>query len=174
MDTGTLGKVYQSDEVIVRQGDAGDYMYIIQSGQVAVVVEQDGRKTPVAVLSAGEFFGVVAIFERQAHRTTVTALGEVRVLTVDKRDLFRRIAEDPSLAFHLAERMSARIQSLTNEVARLAGDPESWRPTDALCPGSRRLDKQIESCGRLARAGNGLERRRRERARVASAQGQHG
>ena len=100
----------------------------------------------------------------QVYRIERDSLGEVRVLTVDKRDLFRRIAEDPTLAFHLAERMSARIQSLTNEVARLASDTESWRPTGALCPGSERLEKQIESCGRFARSRHGLARRRRDRA----------
>jgi len=174
METGTLGKVYQSDEVIVRQGEAGDYMYIIQSGQAAVMVEQDGRQTPVAVLSAGDLFGELAIFERQTHNATLTALGEVRVLTVDKRDLLRRIADDPTLAFQLAERMSSRIRALTNEIARLASDTESQRPADGLCLGSRRLEKQIEPCGRLARAGYGLTRGHRERARVATSPGPRG
>ncbi len=139
MEIGALGKVYQSGEVIVRQGEVSEYMYIVQHGQVAVTVEQQGHATPVAVLNAGEFFGIVAIFERQAHKTTVTARGEARVLSVDRRDLFRRIAEDPTLAFQLAEFMSARIQALTYEIARLASGMESLHAAGGLHTGSRPL-----------------------------------
>ena len=131
METGALGKVYQPGEVIVRQGEAGDCLYVIQAGQVAVMVEQNGHETPLAVLGAGEFFGEMAIFERQARSATVSALGEARVLTVDKRNLLRQITEDQTLAFHLVERMSARIRALTNEIAWLASDAEPRRAAGA-------------------------------------------
>lgn len=131
METGALGKVYQPGEVIVRQGEAGDCMYVIQEGRVAVMVEQNGHETPLAVLGAGEFFGEMAIFERQARSATVSALGEARVLTVDKRNLLRQITEDPTLAFHLVEHMSARIRALTNAIAWQASDAESCRAMTA-------------------------------------------
>jgi len=37
MAEGALGKVYQDGDVIIRQGDVGDCMYVIQEGQVEVV-----------------------------------------------------------------------------------------------------------------------------------------
>jgi CRP-like cAMP-binding protein len=40
---GALGKVYQDGEVIIRQGEAGDYMYVIQEGRVEVLVDQGSR-----------------------------------------------------------------------------------------------------------------------------------
>jgi CRP-like cAMP-binding protein len=49
----------------------------------------------------------------------VRALGEARVLTVDKKNFMRRVHEDPSLAFRLVETMSQRIRELGEEVARL-------------------------------------------------------
>jgi CRP-like cAMP-binding protein len=39
--TGGLGKVYQDGEAIVRQGEVGDCIYVIQEGQVEVVAEKD-------------------------------------------------------------------------------------------------------------------------------------
>ena len=38
MTTGALGKLYADGEVIVRQGEAGDCMYVIQGGQVEVLL----------------------------------------------------------------------------------------------------------------------------------------
>lgn len=44
MNTGALGKVYHHGEIIIRQGDIGDCMYVIQEGQVEVVMEQGTGK----------------------------------------------------------------------------------------------------------------------------------
>jgi CRP-like cAMP-binding protein len=50
---------------------------------------------------------------------TVRALGEARVITVDKRNFMRRVHEDPALAFRLVETMSNRIRKLTQRIAEL-------------------------------------------------------
>jgi CRP/FNR family transcriptional regulator len=121
MDTGALGKVYQDGEVIIRQGEVGDCMYVIQEGKVVILVEQNGNEVPLAERVEGDFIGEMAIFDRDVRSATVRALGEVRVLTVDKKNFLRRIHQDPSLAFRIVETMSFRIRELTDENARLKG-----------------------------------------------------
>ena len=119
MENGALGKVYQDSQVIVRQGEAGDCMYVIQQGRVAVVQERDGREVPLAVLGKGDFFGEMALFDREVRSSTVRAIGEALVLTVDKKTLLRRIHEDPSLAFRIVQQMSQRIRELDTELVRM-------------------------------------------------------
>jgi CRP-like cAMP-binding protein len=119
--TGALGRVYQDSEVIVRQGEVGDCMYVIQEGQVEVVVEKGGEEMRLAVRGEREFFGEMAIFEHEVRMATVRALGQARVLTVDKRNFLRRIHEDPSLAYRIIQTMSRRIRELSDEVAQLKG-----------------------------------------------------
>jgi CRP-like cAMP-binding protein len=119
LDTGVLGKVYQDGQAIVRQGEMGDCMYVIQEGQVEVVADEGDREVRLAVLGAREFFGEMAIFERETRTATVRALDAARVLTVDKRTFLRRIHKDPSLAYHVVQTMSQRIRELDAEVARL-------------------------------------------------------
>lgn len=119
MTAGDLGRVYQDGEVIVRQGDVGDCLYVIQEGRAKVLLEKDGEEIQLRVASKGEIIGETAVFERVARSATVRALGEVRALTVDKKNFLRRIQEDPTLAFRLVEIMSRRIRELSDEVARL-------------------------------------------------------
>ncbi len=119
MDTGALGRVFEDGEVIIRQGEIGDCMYVIQEGKVAILVEQDGGEVQLAERVEGEFIGEMAIFDRDVRSATVRASGQVRVLTVDKKNFLRRIHQDPSLAFRVVETMSHRIRELTNENARL-------------------------------------------------------
>ncbi len=119
MSRGLLGKVYGDGEVIIRQGESGDSMYEIQEGQVEVIQEKNGQEVQLAVLGKGDFFGEMAIFEREVRSATIRARGEVRALTVDKRTFLRRITEDPSIAFRIVERMSHRIRELNAEIVRL-------------------------------------------------------
>lgn len=119
MPNDTLGKVYEAGAVVVRQGESGDCMYVIQEGQVEVIVEQAGQATRLAVRGAGEFFGEMAIFERETRMATVRAVGRARILTVDKKNLLRSIHDDPSLAFHIVETLSRRVRELSQEVAQL-------------------------------------------------------
>ncbi|MFC2029390.1 cyclic nucleotide-binding domain-containing protein [Chloroflexota bacterium] len=117
--TGGLGKTYQDGEVIIRQGEVGDCMYVIQEGEVEVIAEGDDRDVHLATLGDGAFFGEMAIFEREVRSATVRALGSVRVLTVEKKTFLRRIHEDPSLAYRMVQSMSGRIRELNAEVARM-------------------------------------------------------
>ena len=118
MGAGDLGRVYKGGEVIVRQGEAGDCMYVIQAGKAEVLQEQNGRNMRLAVLEEKDFFGEMALFEREVRSATVRALGEVRILTVDKRTILRRIQEDPSLAFRVVEQLCHRVRRLDEELAR--------------------------------------------------------
>ncbi|MHC4140815.1 MAG: Crp/Fnr family transcriptional regulator [Planctomycetota bacterium] len=121
MDKGGLGATYDDGEIIVRQGDVGDRMFVIQKGRAQVLVEKDGRETPIRVAQEGELIGEMAIFERHVRSATVRALGEVRVLTVDKKNFLKRIHEDPSLAFRVVQTMSRRVRELSDELARFKG-----------------------------------------------------
>lgn len=116
MESGVLGKIYKDTEVIIKQGDQGDCMYIIQDGLVEIVKETNRGDVLLALRGKGEFFGEMAIFEQEVRMATARAVGEARVLTIDKKNLIRRVNEDPSLAFHLVQTMSSRIRELSTEV----------------------------------------------------------
>jgi CRP-like cAMP-binding protein len=122
LETGALGKVYQDGEVIVRQGEVGTCMYVIQEGTVEVFSDRDGKEVFLMTLEEGDFFGEMAIFEREVRSATVRARGTVRVLTVDEKTFLRRIHKDPSLAVRIVQTMSARIRLLVDEVRRLSGE----------------------------------------------------
>lgn len=119
MDDGALGKEYADAEVICRQGERGDFMYMVQAGRAVVTHEDGDAESIVGELEAGDVFGEMAIFDRQPRSATVCAKGSARVLTLDKRAFLRRVHEDPTLAFRILERMSQRIRSLNDEVSRL-------------------------------------------------------
>ena len=125
MSHGALGKLYQDGEVIIRQGKVGKNMFVIQEGQARVLVEKDGKEMPVRVAKEGELLGEMAIFEKEVRSATVRALGEARVLTIDKKNFLRRISEDPSIAFRIVQTMSQRVRELTEHLVQLEAEIEA-------------------------------------------------
>jgi len=119
MIEGALGKLYASGELVVRQGDEGNCMFVVQAGKLEVMREEHDGQVRVAMLNTGDIFGEMAIFEREPRVATVRALGEARVLSVDKKTFLRRIQEDPPLAFNLVKIMSRRVRLLSEEIASI-------------------------------------------------------
>ncbi len=115
----SLGKVYKEGEVIIRQGEVGNNLYVIQEGQVEVFVETAGHEVRLAVIGEGDIIGEMALFDRGLRSATVRALERTTVLTVEKKVFLNNFMRDPTLAFHIVEIMSQRIRKLDAEVARL-------------------------------------------------------
>jgi CRP-like cAMP-binding protein len=118
MVRGALGKIYNDGDKIILQGNLGDSMYVVQAGKVEVLQTSDEGEQHLAFLEAGDFFGEMAVFEKEVRSATVRSVGESRVLKIDKKTLLRRITEDPLLAVNLLKTMSHRIRYLNEEVAR--------------------------------------------------------
>ena len=113
-----LGKKYAKGEVIFRQGEMGDCMYVIQKGEVEAIAEADGREVRLRTMGKNEFFGEMALFEKETRTATIRATKSTRVLTIDKKNFLGGIHEDPSLAFRIVQTMSHRIRDLTERLAK--------------------------------------------------------
>ena len=94
MSAGDLGETFADGEMIIREGEVGNCMYVVQQGQVEVLVGSGDDEIQLNVLKPGAFFGEMAVFDKDVRSASVRALGEARVLTVDKKNLMRRVHED--------------------------------------------------------------------------------
>ena len=59
------------------------------------------------------------MFGCSSKSATVTAVDDVKVLTIDRNIFIKKIHEDPSLAIRIMEKMSQRIRNLNNELAEV-------------------------------------------------------
>mgnify|MGYP001827574119 FL=1 len=117
-----LGKEYKEGEVIFHQGDVGNTMFVIQDGEVEAVAVSHGEEYRLRSMGSNEFFGEMALFEKEVRTATIRATRPTRVLTIDKKNFLGGIHEDPSLAFRIVETMSHRIRDLTDRLASYEED----------------------------------------------------
>jgi len=119
LEEGKLGKTYEDGEAIIREGEMGDRMFIIQSGHVRVSRRTNGQDMELARLKAGDFFGEMTLIDKEVRSATVSAIGQVRLLSIDKKNFLRRVHEDPSLAYRVIHKMSQKIRELNEELSKL-------------------------------------------------------
>jgi len=116
MKSGELGKEYKNGEIIIKQGESGNCMYVIQSGEVEVLRDNNGTQVRLAIRKAGDFFGEMALFSKEVRSATIRTIGEARILTVDRKNLLNSIQKDPSLAFRIIETLSKRVRDISEEI----------------------------------------------------------
>lgn len=131
MSQAALGRFYADGEIVARQGDVGDCMFVVQDGEVEIVAEEGGAEIVLRSAGRNEILGEMAIFEHQPRSATIRARGQARILTLDKRNFLRRINEDPSLAFRMIQTMSHRVRDLSQEVVDLHATIRKRGPVDA-------------------------------------------
>ena len=112
----TLGRQYMNGEIIIKQGEPGDCLYVIQKGRVEVVNEVGNEEVKLAELGEKEFFGEMGLFEKDVRSATIRAIGETKVLTIDKKNFYQTIQKDPSIAYRLLERMSYRLRETSKKI----------------------------------------------------------
>ncbi|MES1166036.1 MAG: mechanosensitive ion channel family protein [Verrucomicrobiota bacterium] len=95
-------------EVILRQGEPGDSLYVLRSGEVAVRLAVKGVQREVTTLSAGQFFGEMSLMTGESRSATIVAKTDVQCYVVSK-EAFQEILESkPELAASISEILAQR------------------------------------------------------------------
>jgi ABC-type bacteriocin/lantibiotic exporter with double-glycine peptidase domain/CRP-like cAMP-binding protein len=95
---------FAANTTVLSEGDAGDFMYIVRSGQLKVERRGNGSPEFVRYLREGEYFGEWALMTGEARSATVTTLSDTRCFTLS-RDHFDALLESaPQLRDQLVER----------------------------------------------------------------------
>jgi len=124
-----IEKSYSDGDVIIRQGDQGREMFIIQKGAVEVATAVDGREIILATLTRGDFFGEMSLLEKVPRSATVRAKAATTLLVLNTGSLLLKIRRDPTFAFDILKKMSQRVRKL-NEMVVAVIDQSKLSPEE--------------------------------------------
>jgi hypothetical protein len=112
---------YADGDAIAEQGDEGDEMHIIVSGDVAVVTGEGEQQRVVATRSSGDVVGEMAVITSEPRIAGLVARGPVRVLSIDRRRFEAILRERPETSLAvirvLCQRLAEAPQSDAGDVA---------------------------------------------------------
>jgi CRP-like cAMP-binding protein len=106
-----FGREYSPGEVLFRQGEPGDVMFVIQSGAVRITKHVSGDDKLLAVLGPGEFLGELAILNAKPRTATATAAEPTRCLLVEAKTLEAMVTKNSEIALRLIKKLAKRIDS---------------------------------------------------------------
>jgi F420-non-reducing hydrogenase small subunit len=122
-----FGTVYEKGEVIFRQGDSGDTMFIIQSGAVEVTRSSEGKDVVLAVLERGDFFGEMALLDNSPRSATVKAIQRSRLLPLNRQSLSSRARTDPAILLQVMASLIMRLEKTNRLLREVVHGSESLR-----------------------------------------------
>jgi len=126
MAGGVTVRRYAANEIVFREGDAPDHLYLIRSGSVTVSKEVGGRDVVLSYVSAGNYVGEMALINDTPRTATVQATIQTEMLLLDAATFKAVLARNPEWRSELGARLFERVKS---NVAReqLSGGSEIIR-----------------------------------------------
>lgn len=104
---------------IFEEGEAGDAMYLVESGRVRVFEGEPGHTKTLKEFGLGEFFGEMALVDDKPRSASAETLEETTLLVITRENLDTMVLQNPSMALILIQALSDRIRTLTVEIEKL-------------------------------------------------------
>ena len=132
MDSTHSAKIYKAGDVIMRQGEAGQSAYIIESGRVEIVIERPGGpEQSVGTRGKGTVIGEMAIIDNAPRTATVRAIEDCKLLEITREDLSGRLSNaDPILRMVTQVILTRYRDTLIR--ADIRGENRNWPPAEAV------------------------------------------
>lgn len=118
-------RFFQKDEVIFREGEAGDALYVIRSGAVAVLLSEPlvGLQFEIARLRTGQVFGEMAVITEEKRSATCRAVEDTHCLVLWRETFLRIVEKIPDVAIAVAQVLAERVNQLNRERGNQMVDP---------------------------------------------------
>jgi signal transduction histidine kinase len=116
---------YGMGETIFKQGDPGDGIYIVKSGEVHIAVATpSGELRVISKLPPGELFGEMAVIDSDPRSATALAGNKTTVYFVSRPDLLNALNRAPQLTIGLVREISRRLRDFNRQYIREVIDAE--------------------------------------------------
>ena len=123
---------FMPGEVIFKEGDSGDFMYIIRSGEVEVIKQITGKPVVITRLGPDHIFGEMALVERRLRSATVRAVTGVSCQLIGGEIFRKRWAEVPAWMQDLYGLVIERLRITTRKYNPHAGRIPGFQIVDLL------------------------------------------
>jgi CRP-like cAMP-binding protein len=108
---------FKKGEIIFREGDIGEEMFIIRSGRVEVVKKIQDEELVLATLEANSFFGEMALFGDKRRTATIRAVENSEMITITKNVLAMQLAKAPDWFVAIMRTLVLRLKE-TNKMVK--------------------------------------------------------
>lgn len=103
-------KKFKTGDIIMKEGTDGDEMFFVKTGRVSITSERGLSKIAVKELSAGDFFGEMAMLSGKKRSATVQAVTDVEVFSLKRTDAAKVLRGNRDVLVLLQSKMKERTK----------------------------------------------------------------
>ena len=118
-----FGRDFRAGDVLFREGEHGEEMYVIQSGVVQILKAVGNEERPLAALGRGEFVGEMALLNDKPRTATAVVLEDAKCLVIDRATLEQMITSSAEIALRLVKKLARRLDS-ADEMIQILLNPD--------------------------------------------------
>ena len=128
LDEGDLSEIagllierkFPRDAVIFEEGTLGDYMYLIQEGQVKVTkMSEDGREKILEMFGPGDFFGDMSLFDREPRSASIKTTKACVLMALSRHDFLELLRQNPDVSMQVIQELSRRLRDADEQIRAL-------------------------------------------------------
>jgi CRP/FNR family cyclic AMP-dependent transcriptional regulator len=148
-----FAKDFAAGTVLFEEGQRGDFMYVVQSGEIEIrrMVGDDERL--IAVLPPGEFFGEMAILNARPRSATAVVRTDARLLVIEGRTFEAMLRARPEIALRIIKSLALRLEAANQQVELLLLPTPNHRVVQCL---RQMADEQIRLAGAPMSSGSAI------------------
>jgi CRP-like cAMP-binding protein len=110
---------FKAGSVLFEEGQPGDYMYVVQSGEVEIRRIVGDTDRVLAVLTAGEFLGEMAILNGRPRSATAVVKTEARLMVIEGKTFEAMLRARPEIALRIIKTLALRLEGANQQVELL-------------------------------------------------------
>jgi len=132
---------FPAGSVLFEEGQPGDYMYVVQTGEVEIRRQVGETERVLAILPPGEFFGEMAILNGRPRSATAVCKTKARLLVIEGKTFEAMMRARPEIALRIIKALATRLDLLRARIlASVAARADRTR--DVIRGASDYLDVQ--------------------------------
>lgn len=98
----------KKNEVLFKEGDAGDFAYIIETGQIEIYTEMSGDKVVFATKEAGTIIGELSLLDKAPRMASVRAIEPCQVVGIGSEDFMNLLTTQASITYGVLQDVVSR------------------------------------------------------------------
>lgn len=91
----------EKDEVLLREGETDDTLYLVVSGRLEVAKDAGGESVTLHIMGAGSLAGEMGFIDSAPHSASLIALEPAMVLGLKRDDFEKLVPEHPHVTYHI-------------------------------------------------------------------------
>ncbi|MBL0213148.1 MAG: Crp/Fnr family transcriptional regulator [Myxococcales bacterium] len=144
---------FPAGSVLFEEGQPGDYMYVVQTGEVEIRRQVGETERVLAILPPGEFFGEMAILNGRPRSATAVCKTKARLLVIEGKTFEAMMRARPEIALRIIKALATRLESANQHIELLLLPTPNHRVVQCL---RHMADEQLALAGTHATHGSAI------------------